>query len=350
MAKTIKKSTGYSKTQAAKSLGISRDELASRAKKAGFSDTESYYESIGGVSAPIIEAISKEMVALDRQIDELTPYLSLTDQEKQAFLNKAIEQITPYYDRKTKELEASLKEGKVRTAEDILGNIKQIDEETKTELAKYDLSQAQTEEDFLNRLADITTSKDEDIAVKREDYRQRIETLKANQIQSGTLTSGIGAKKRADQERLKTMEESMIARKAETDTTAITAAKTQTIDQYALARKAAEEQRIRKIGTPSEVASTQAQAMQTVGIQDINQLGSPEEIARRRAERGITPSLDQTQLPELQGERQKAGVATAQELQADELARREQTYGLQRDKITAERARKAAQIGALRGY
>jgi hypothetical protein len=341
---------GYSKTQAAKNLGISREELASRAKKAGFSDTESYYDSIGGVSAPIIEAISKEMVALDRQIDELTPYLSLTDEEKQAFLNKAIEQITPYYDRKTKELEASLKEGKVRTAEDILGNIKTIDEETKAELANYDLRTAQTEEDFLNRLADITSTKNEDIAVKREDYRQRIETLKANQVQSGTLTSGIGAKKRAEQERLKQMEEAIVARKAETDTTAITAAKTQTIEQYQLARKAAEEQRVRKIGTPSEVASTQAQALQTAGLTDINQLKSPEELQRLRAERGINPSYDNTAIPDLQGERQKAGVATQQELQADELARREQTYGLQRDKITAERAEKARRLSTLRGY
>jgi len=340
----------YSKTDAAKSLNISKEELVKRARAAGFSDTESYYDSIGGVSAPIIEAISKEMVELDRQIDELTPYLSLTDEEKQAFLNKAIEQITPYYDRKTAELEASLKEGKVRTAEDILTNIKQIDEETKAELANYDLRTAQTEEDFLNRLADITSTKDEDIAVKREDYRQRLETMKANQIQQGTLTSGIGAKKRAEQERLKAMEEAIIARKAETDVTAIDTAKTQTIEQYQLARKAAEEQRIRKIGTPSEVASTTAQALQTTGLTDINQLQSPEELARLRAERGINPSYDSTQLAELQAEKSKAGVATQQELQADELARREQTYGLQRDKIMAERAKKAAQVSALRGY
>ena len=343
------KAKGYSKSEAAKSLNISKGELEKRAKAAGFSDTESYYESIGGVSAPIIDAISKEMVELDRQIDELTPYLSLTDEEKQAFLNKAIEQITPYYERKTAELEASLKEGKVRTAEDILTNIRQIDEETKAELQRFDLSQAETEEDFLNKLADITSTKDEDIAVKREDYRQRIETLKANQIQSGTLTSGIGAKKRAEQERLKAMEEAIVQRKAEADTTAVESAKKFTIDQISLARQAAEQQRIRKIGTPAEVASTQAQALQTAGLQDISQLKSPEELARQRAERGINPSYDNTQLRELQAEKQKAGIATAQELQADELARREQTYGLQRDKIVAERARKAASIAALRG-
>ena len=345
----------YSKGDAAKSWGISREELTARAKAAGYKDTKPYYYAMGGPSYPVIQSISKEMVALDRQIDELTPYLSLTDQEKQAFLDKAIQQVTPYYNRKTSELEASLKEGKVQTAEDILTNIRTTEEETKAELEKFDLNTAQTEEDFLNKLADITTSKDEDIAVKREDYRQRLETLKANQIQSGTLTSGIGAKKRAEQERLKTMEEAMIARKAETDTTAITTAKTQTIEQYQLARKAAEEQRIRKIGTPSEVASTTQQALQTTGLTDINQLASPQELARQRVERGIKPLTSQgttsdTNLLELQAEKQKAGVATQQELQADELARREQTYGLERDKIMAERAKKAASIAALRGF
>jgi len=74
----------YSKSDAAKSLNISGDELKRRAKAAGFSDTESYYNSIGGASAPLIESISKQMVEFDRQIEELTPYLSLSDEEKQA--------------------------------------------------------------------------------------------------------------------------------------------------------------------------------------------------------------------------------------------------------------------------
>jgi predicted transcriptional regulator len=340
----------YSKSAFAKQLGISTKELESRAKKAGFSNTEGYYNSVGGSSYPLIKEISKQVVELDRQIDELTPYLSLTDQEKQAFLDKAIEQITPYYERKKAEIEAGLKEGKVQTAEDILGNIKQVEEETRAELSGFDLTQAKTEEDFLNKIADITTSKNEDIAVKREDYRQRLENLKVEQIQGGTLTSGIGAKKRAEQERLKTMEESIIQRQADTNTQALETAKKYTIDQVALARQAAEQQRIRKIGTPSEVASTTASALQTAGLQDMSQLKSPEELARLRAERGIKPLSDNTLLPELQAEQQKAGIATQQELQADELARREATYGASITKIKAEQAKKASQLASLRGY
>ena len=341
---------GYSKSQAAKSLGISGDELKRRAKAAGFSDTESYYNSVGGSSAPIVESITKQIVELDRQIDEMTPYLSLTDQEKQAFLDKAIQQITPYYENKKAEIEASLKEGKVKTAEDILTSIRQVDEETKAQLANFDLAQAQTEEDFLNRIADITSTTSEDLATKREDYRQRLEILKANQVQSGTLTSGIGAKKRTEQETLKAMEEAAIQRKAQAETTGVQTQEKYNLQNIALARQAAEQARIRKIGTPSEVASTQSAAMQTAGLNDIGQLKSPGELARLRAERGISPSDDRTQLTSLEGQRQRAGVATQQELQADELARRQQEYGSQIDKIKAEQARKASQISSLRGY
>jgi hypothetical protein len=340
----------YSKSKAAANLGISGDELKKRAKDAGFKDTESYYVSIGGDAAPLIDSISKQMVEYDRQLEELTPYLSLTDQEKQAFLDKAIEQITPYYDNKKAEIEASLKEGKVRTAEDILGNIRQIEEETKAQLANFDLSQAQTEEEFLNKIGELTTNKDEDIATKTEDYRQRMENLKANQIQSGTLTSGVGAKQRAEQERLKAMELGQVENQYGQATTDTETAKKYSIDQIALARKSAEEARVRAIGGVTEAGMTQDAAMQTAGITDINQLRSPEELARKRAESGIVPSYDATKLTDLNAEKTKAGIATQQELQADELARRNAEYGSQRDKILAEQAKKAAQIKSLRGY
>lgn len=345
----------YSKKEAAKSLGISGDELAKRAKDAGFSNTEEYYNSIGGASAPVIQAITKQLIEMDNQIEELTPYLSLSQEEKDAFLQKAIEQITPYYENKTAEINASLKEGKVRTAEDILTQIRQVDEETKTQLAGFDLSQAQTEDEFLNKIADITSTKGEDIAAKKLDYQQRLETLKANQIQGGVLTSGIGAQKRTEQETQAQLEQSIIERQAQAQQTAVETAKKYNIDQISLARKAAEEQRIRKIGTPSEVASTTAQALQTTGLSDINQLKSPEELARLRVERGINPLMAQgntsdTNLAELSAEKTKAGFATQQELQADELARRQAEYGAQITKIKAEQAKKAAQVTALRGY
>lgn len=343
-------STGYSKSKAAAALGISGDELKKRAKAAGFKDTESYWNSIGGAAAPLIESISKEMVALDRQIDELTPYLSLTDEEKQGFLDKALQEITPYYDRKKAELEASLQEGKVRTAEDILTNMRAIEEETKVALEKFDLTRAETEEDFLNQLADVMTSKGETLSAKREEYRQRLENLKAGQVQQGTLTSGIGAKQRAEQENLKAMEEAEIERRAATQQTALETGKKYNIETIQLARRAAEEERVRKIGGQTEADLTKQKAMGTLGISGYEQLKSPEELARARAERGVSPLYDQTALTDLESEKIRARQSTAQELQADELARRDVEYGAQIRKIEAERARKAATMSSLRGY
>jgi len=341
----------YSKSKAAASLGISGDELKKRARAAGFKDTEDYWNSIGGDSAPLIQSISKEMVALDRQIDELTPYLSLTDEEKQAFLDKAIEEITPYYDRKRKEIEAGLKEGKVRTAEDILTEMRSVEEETKAVLEKYDLSKSETEEDFLNKLADVTTTKGETLEMKRLDYSQRLENLKANQIQSGILTSGVGAKKRQEQEQLKAMETAEIERRAATDIEGLETGKKYTLDQIQLARKAAEDERIRRIGSPEEIEATKQREFGNLGISGYEGLQTPEEIARRRSEANINPGdYDVNSLTNLESEKLRARQATGQELQQDELARREAQYGAQIKKIEAERAKKAATMSALRGY
>ncbi len=340
----------YSKKKAAASWGISGDELNKRAKRAGYKTTEDYYYAMGGASYPIIESISKEMVALDRQIDELTPYLSLTDEEKQAFLDRALQEITPYYDRKKSELEASLEEGKVRTAEDILLDMRTVEEETHAQLQRFDLSQAETEEDFLEKLADLTSTTQETLDMKRQDYKQRLEVMKANQVQQGILTSGVGRKAREEQERQRVMEEASIQRQATDQQTGMETAKAYTLEQIQLARQSAEAERARKIGGTTEADYTRSQAMGTLGITDYSQLGSAEEVARKRTERGISPTYDSTSLMDLEAEKEKARQATAQELQADELARRDQSYGATIRKIQADRAAKAAKLSALRGY
>jgi len=340
----------YSKSKAAASWGISGDELKKRAKAAGYKDTEPYFYAMGGYSYPLIKSIQNEMVALDRQIDELTPYLSLTDEEKQAFLDKALEEVTPYYERKKKEIEAGIKEGKVRTAEDILTEIRTVEEETKAVLQKYDLSTAETQEDFLNKLADVTTTKAETLEEKKLDYQMRLENLEANQIQTGILTSGIGKKKIMEQQQLKTLEEQEIERRAQTEITGLETTKKYNLEQVQLARKAAEDERIRRIGSPEEAEATKKQAFGTLGITGYEGLKSPEELARQRTERGISPITDQTTLTDLESERIRAQQATGQELQADELARREAEYGAQIRKIEAERAKKAASLSSLRGY
>lgn len=341
--------TPFSKSASAAALGITNAEFEKRAKKAGFKTTEEYWNSIGGASAPLQQAIAKQMVELDKQLDELTPYISLSDEEKQGFLDKALQEITPYYERKTAELEAGLKEGKLRTAQDILTSMREVEETTKTSLAKFDLTTAQTEEEFVNRLSDITSTKGEDLATKRLDYQQRLESLKANQVQQGTLTSGIGAKKRTELGAEQQMGEATLERRSQADVSSLETAKKYSLDQVQLSRQAAEQARARTIGGTTEADLTKQQAMQTAGITDMNQLGSAAELARQQAERGITPITGgAVQTADLEAEKLKAQESTAQELQADELARKEAEYGMTRDQILAERARKASQVSALR--
>ena len=122
------------------------------------------------------------------------------------------------------------------------------------------------------------------------------------------------------------------------------------MESVALARKAAEEQRIRKIGTPSEVASTTAQALQTTGYGSLSELPSGEELERLRKERGITPGRTEADLQDLAGERLTEQEARQQQFERQEKDIRLSTYGAQIDKINAEKAKKATQITALRGY
>ena len=340
----------YSKSNSAELLGISKKEFEDRAKKAGYDSTEAYWDSIGGDNAPLVEAMTKQVVEMNRQINELTPYLTLTQEEIDTYLEKAIAEITPYYDNKKAEIQASLEAGKTRTAEDLLISIRDIEEQTRTALEGFDLSTAETEEDFLNKIANITATEGEDIALKRNDYAQRLETMKFNQVQKGTVASGIGLKERQELEGRKSMEEAAIQRKADASEAFAQTAKNYNLENIALARRAAEEQRIRKVGTTSEAASTSAQAMDTAGITDMSQLGTPAELALNRANSGIVASTDATQLTDLEAEKTKAGIATQQEMQADQLAIRDATYGAQITKIQAEQAKKAKSVAALRGY
>jgi hypothetical protein len=339
----------YSKSASAAKLGITVEEFEKRTRKAGFKNTEDYWNSIGGEEAPLRQEITKQIVELDKQLDELTPYLSLSDEEKQTFLDKAVQEITPYYDEQKKRIEEGLQAGKVQTAEDILLNIREIEDTTKQVLAKYDLSQAETEEDFINRISDITATSEEDLTLKREDYKQRIENLKLEQIQTGTLTSGIGAKKVSEQERLKNLEEQILNRQKESDITAAETAKKYSLESIRLARQTAEQDRIRSIGTPTEVETLKQKELENAGLTDMSQLESEQAIKAKRAESGVTPISDKYALQNLEAEKLKAKESTAQELQADELAIKEQEYGLTREQILAEQAKKRAQLAAYGG-
>jgi hypothetical protein len=297
----------------------------------------------------LVNELTKQVVELDRQISDI-PAVELTDQEKAAFLNKAIEEITPYYNSKRAEIEAGIKEGKVRTAEEILTTQREVEESAKEALAKFDLNQAETEEDFLNQLADLTSTTNEEMVAKKTDFKQRIEDLKVDQVQSGILTSGIGRKAVGEEQDIASLEEQALLRGSEAQKTKLESAKKYNLESIQLARKAAEAERVRQIGTPEEAAATQQSALQTAGYSSLSELPSATELLRLQKERGISPIDDKTALTDLERERIKAQEATKEELEEDELARRDVEYQAQLRKIEAEKAAKASKLSAVRGY
>lgn len=338
----------YSKSSAAAKLGISKKEFEKRAKKAGFDNTEDYWNDIGGDKAPLMEAITKQILELDRQLDQLGP-LGLSDEEKEQYLNKAISEVQPYYDRKSIELDESLKEGKVRTAEDILINIREVEQEVASELSYYDLQSAQTEEEFLNRITDITATSEEDLGLKRNQWQQRLEDVKVSQVQSGTLTSGIGSIAREKEETTRDLELSKIQRRAEAEGTRVSTERKFDVENIKLAREKAEQDRIRRIGDPGQTAATREASRETLGLGEGENLGSVAEIERQRTERGINPVFDKNKVTDLEEDRRKAVESRKLELQAGELAPREQERDFQRDKTLSALSAKREELKRYKG-
>ena len=333
----------YNKTDAAKSLGISKKEFENRAKSAGFDNTEAYYNFIGGASAPIIEQITEQIIALDRQLDSLGP-LGLTDAEKENFLSKAIEQVQPFYDRKTQEIEAGISEGRLRTAEDVLLFTRDIQNEVQTTLASLDLRSAETEEDFLNIMSEITSGRDENVGAKREEWRLRLENTKMEQIRGGIFSSGIGRKKREEVKRLEEMETGTIEAQAARRQTDVETARKYDLDQIRLAREASERDRAARIGAPET-----REALETTGLTDISQLGSRSavELARKGEARDITTYRPEA-LQGLEEQRLKGVESRKLEFQEEELSIREQEYQRKRQKVLADKAAAQSRLSTYR--
>jgi hypothetical protein len=345
---------GYDKGATAKALGMTRDELTAAARKAGYNNSQDWVKASGGVSGlltkKITDQITKQIIDLDRQLDNL-PGISLTDAEKQNFLDKAIAQVQPYYDRKTVEINKGIQEGKLRSAEDILLYTRDTENEIQTTLANLDLSQAQTEEEFINRLADITASADENIAVKQDQFRYQMEALKMNQIQSGIFSSGIGEKKRQAQTATEALAEKNIQNQSLREQTAATTAEQYSLEQIRLAREAAARDRAARIGAPDQAEQMKQQQLGALGLTDMSQLGSRADIEAARAQdaRNVTTYKPEA-LTTLEEQRLKDVEATKQELQQQELDVRNQEYEKQRQKILSAKGTAQAQLAAYKGY
>lgn len=289
------------------------------------------------------EEIANIVIEYDEQMSNIP--LVLTDEEKEQFLQKAIDQITPYYEEKKEEIQAGIKEGKIRTAEDILSKIREVRQETDEKLANYRVWEAETEEEFVNNIADITATKEEDLEMKRADWRDRIRQAKQGQVQTGVLTSGIGRKRVGEMLDREQMETGAIERRAEQARTEAETGRKYDLKRIALARESAERERIRQIGGPGEEADTTEAALATTGYGSLEELPSEAELARLRSERNQTVYRPEA-LTDIEEERKRAIESRRMELETQEEAIRRQRREQLKKQTLADLARDKKRYGS----
>jgi hypothetical protein len=303
-------------------------------------------ESSGNITQDAINALNDSVANTINSLYEKLNAIglpSLTDAEIETFLNKAIEQVTPYYETKQAEIEKGIKEGTIQNMEDILTNIRTVESDTQTLLAKYDIETAKDEEELANKLADITATKDEDLATKKYEWENKINDVKSGQITSDTLTSGIGMKKIQDLLSRQNAEQATVARKAGVQETTANTTTKYDLQTISLARQAAERDRINKIGTDEELAATESSALSTLGYDDMSQLPSNAAIALRRAEAN-TKVYDPTDLTTLAEQKKQAIESRKLTLQNEELAAREAKYNAEKQSILADISKNQAKL------
>lgn len=274
---------------------VQRDQWAREAGYTGYDDfMDQYNRGLSGepdqqkaAKQKLINDITKIINDLEDKLATL-PNVVLSQAELDAFLQKAIAEIKPWYEQRLTEVQAGIKEGQIRNAEDMLKFMRNTEAEISKLLAKYDIDQAKTEEDFINQMADITASRDEDIALKRDDWRMRLEDARLGQTKTGILTSGVGQKRLEDLKARQEMEEQNLLRQYGSQQTKVEIAKKYDLQNIQLARQQAEAERLNKIGTPEQQEVARAQLRQTLGIAEGQAEPSDLEMAQRRASNDIT--------------------------------------------------------------
>ena len=282
---------------------------------------------------------------LEDKLNEI-PEVSLSQEELDGFLQKAIEAVRPYYDQKRSEIEAGIKEGKIQDAEGMLKFMRDTKTEISGLLQKYDIKRAETEEDFINTLADITSSRDEDLVMHRDDWRSRIDTAKQNLTQKGTLTSGIGQKDIKQLSSRQQMEEEGITRRyGQSEIEAGTEKKFE-LDKIQLARQQAEARRLNTIGTPEQQADANAKIRETMGLDPEAPLPTDLEMEQSRSLRNITVSKPEA-LTDLTERHNIARESKRLTLQQEEEDLKQREYDAQRKKILAEQTKKERELQVL---
>lgn len=297
--------------------------------------------SQGNIDRLTDEQLSNEIISYINELEEYMQQfpLDFTQAEMDNFLQRAIEEVTPYYEKKKAEIEAGIREGRLRGAEDVLMEIRAVKDDLATELKELDIRQAQTEEEFVNTLADITASKDEDLETKKYEWQQRVDAVKTGQVQSGTLTSGVGKKYVQELLGREQAEKAAVERKAEQEALEAETAKKYDLQAISLAREAAEKERVRRLGTAEQEEATTGAALSTLGLTGLEQLPSETEIARRRGE--YTGRLYSSEdLSDWEEERKRMIEAQRQEFETQGREELYQTAEKARQKKISELAQK----------
>jgi hypothetical protein len=324
----------YSKSKAASSLGISKKEFEKRADNAGFDNTEDYWNSIGGNSAPIRQEIEKQILALDRQLDELPSQL-LDEEERETLLNKAISQVQVWYDDKSADMESGLREGKIQSAEDQIVFLRETEQEISEQLAEYDLAESENEEEFINRISALTARTEDEVASKTVQWRDRIENLKFEQVQKNTLTSGGAGIERRKLEEKGTAEVDALKERSAEEATSLETSKKYNLEQIKLARESSQKRRIQSIGTPEETEAQKAAARDTLDLKAGESLGSRAEIEAGRTGRDVSPLKNAAQRrKDLETDRLERVESRRGELISDESAIKKREYDAKLRKLT----------------
>lgn len=253
----------------------------------------------------MVDYVAQKMIELDMMNSNLDIFL--TDEEKDTFLKKAEEMILPYYEKRFAELEAGIKEGKIRTAEDLLIELRNSEADFDAQFKEMDLRNAETEEEFTDTLAQMTAQEGEDLETNKLNWIQRI-----NSAGMSDQTGGLALKpfKR---------EQGNIERKATEAETNLTRETKYTQERIALARQVAERKRTMAIGSPDQIAESKAGLVSEAGLEnaDISEI----ELARQRAARGIAPVMYGDQATTALEEEKKTAVLSRQrELEENEKA------------------------------
>jgi len=241
--------------------------------------------------------------------------ITFSDEELQNFLDKATAEVQPYYDKRLAEIKTGIQEGQIQDAEDLLIALRRSKDEVEMSLKKYDLEEAQTEEEFINTLAQITSQEGEDLELSRLNWRDRVNQARNQQVQKGIQTSGIGKQETATLNQRADIEQSGIARRADEKQLALETGKKYSLENIALAREAVQRERVRKYGTEDEATALEQGLKDRAGVEgdDFSEIG----LLSNRAKRNVTAYKPEA-LTQTEEERKRAIESRKLRLQEEE--------------------------------